>query len=158
MFVVGCQFLIGLVFVAAVIGKVTGYRIFVDSIRDMGFRPAAPIAAVVLLGEIAVVALVVFVPPDGFDLAALMLLAFAVAIALSLRRGNTKPCRCFGRSTTPLGRHHVWRNVFLIAIAVLGALAAPGTVSPAVAVVAAVAGLIVGGLVVMLDDLRVLFA
>ncbi len=158
MFVVGCQFLIGLVFVAAVFGKITGYQTFVDSIRDMGFKPAAPIAAIVLAGEIAVVGLVVGLPSAGFALAALMLLAFAVAISFSLRRGNTKPCRCFGRSTTPLGRHHVWRNVFLIAIAMLGALATPGTASPAVAVVAAVAGLVVGGLVVMLDDLRFLFA
>ncbi len=158
MFVVACQFLIGLVFVAAVLGKVTGYQDFVDSVRDMGLQPVAPIAALVLLGEIAVVGLIVVLPSAGFTLAALMLLGFAVAVLLSLRRGNTKPCRCFGRSTTPLGRHHVWRNAFLTAIAMLGALAGPAAVSPAVAVVAAVAGLVVGGLVVMLDDLRFLFA
>jgi len=157
MIVIGCQFLIGLVFVAAVIGKVTGYPAFVNSVADMGFRPAAPIAAIVLLGEISIVGLVVGLPSAGFALAALMLLAFAAAIALSLRRGNAKPCRCFGRSTTSLGWHHVWRNVFLIAIAVLGVLAGPGTVSLAVAAVAAVAGLVAGALVVMLDDLRFLF-
>jgi hypothetical protein len=157
MVVLGCQFLLGLVFAAAVAGKVTGYRAFVGSVEDMGFRPAAPIAALVLLGEIAVVALVVTVPPAGFALAALILVTFAAAIVLSLRRGNTKPCRCFGRSTTPLGRHHVWRNVLLIAVAMLGALAEPGTAGPAVAVLAAVAGVIAGTLVVMLDDLRFLF-
>lgn len=157
MFVIGCQFLIGLVFVAAVLGKVTGYPAFVNSVADMGLRPAAPIAAIVLLGEVAIVALVVGVPSAGFALAAVMLLAFAVAVALSLRRGNAKPCRCFGRSTTPLGWHHVWRNAFLIAIAVLGALATPATTGLAVAAVAAVAGLVAGALVVMLDDLRFLF-
>lgn len=158
MIVVGCQFLIGLVFVAAVLGKVTDYPAFAGSVRDLGFRPAAPIAALVVAGEIAVVGLVVVLPPAGFALAALLLLAFAVAVAASLRRGNTRPCRCFGRSTTPLGRHHVWRNVLLIAIATLGALAAPAPSDPAAAVVAAVAGLVGGGLVVMLDDLRFLVA
>ena len=46
MVIVGCQFLIGVVFVAAVLGKVTGYPAFVDSVADMGFKPAAPIAAI----------------------------------------------------------------------------------------------------------------
>jgi uncharacterized membrane protein YphA (DoxX/SURF4 family) len=158
MVIVGCQFLIGVVFVAAVLGKVTGYPAFVDSVADMGFKPAAPIAALVLLGEVAVVALLVGVPVAGFALAALLLLAFAVGIVLSLRRGNSRPCRCFGRSTTALGRQHVWRNVFLIAVALLGALTGPAPAGPAVAVLAAVTGLVVGGLIVLLDDLRFLLA
>lgn len=159
--VVACQFLIGLVFVAAVLGKATDYPAFVTSVGDLGFRPAAPIAALVLAGEIGVAGLVAVLPAAGFPLAILLLLAFAVAIARALRRGQAKPCRCFGRSSAPLGRHHVWRNAFLIAVAALGALgtlATPGPVSPAAGVLAAVAGLVAGGLIVMLDDLRFLFA
>jgi len=158
MIVVACQFLIGLVFVAAVLGKVTDYPAFVGSVRDLGFRPAAPTAALVVVGEIAIVGLVVALPRAGFALAALMLLAFAVAIAVALRRGNTEPCRCFGPSTTPLGWHHVGRNVLLIAVATLGVLATPAAANPAAAAVAAAAGLVVGGLVVRLDDLRFLVA
>jgi uncharacterized membrane protein YphA (DoxX/SURF4 family) len=165
MFVVAAQFLIGLVFVAAVLGKATDYPAFVASVGDLRLRPAAPLAALVLAGEIGVVALLAIRPAAGFGLAALLLAAFAVAITGALRRGDTKPCRCFGRSTTPLGRHHVWRNAFLIAVAALGALATAvpadlataGPAGPAVAVLAAVAGLIAGGLIVMLDDLRFLF-
>jgi hypothetical protein len=52
----------------------------------------------------------------------------------------------------------VWRNVFLIAVALLGALTGPAPAGPAVAVLAAVTGLVVGGLIVLLDDLRFLFA
>jgi len=158
MIVIGCQFLIGLVFAAAVLGKVSDYPAFAGSVRDLGFRPAAPAAALVLAGEVAIVGLVLALPRAGFALAGLMLLTFAVAIAVSLRRGNTTPCRCFGRSTTPLGRQHVWRNVLLTAIATIGALAPPAAANPAATAVAAVAGLVAGVLVVMLDDLRFLFA
>jgi hypothetical protein len=124
----------------------------------MGFRPAAGIAPVVLLGEAAATVLVVTAPRAGFALAAALLLAFAAAIARALRRGDTRPCRCFGRSTTPLARHHIWRNLLLTAVALAGALAPAGAPGVALTVEAAAAGLVVGALTVMLDDLRFLFA
>lgn len=157
MAVVACQALIALVFLVAVAGKVTDYRAFVDSVRDLGFRPAAPIAPVVLAGEIAVTGLAVVLPRAGFALAAVMLVAFAAAIARALRRGAVRPCRCFGRSATPLARAHVWRNVLLAAVASAGAVAPAGTPGLGFTLEAAVAGLVAGALVVRLDDLRHLF-
>lgn len=158
MIVLACQFLIGLVFVAAVAGKVTGYRAFVESVRDLGLEPATRVAAAVLAAETAVAGLVAVAPRAGFVVAAILLLAFAGAVVRSLRHGGGRPCRCFGRSTMPLDWHHVWRNAFLIAVAVVGGLTTPSAVSPATAAEAAVIGLMAGGLVVSLDDLRFLFA
>ncbi|MBB5874162.1 formate/nitrite transporter FocA (FNT family) [Allocatelliglobosispora scoriae] len=166
---VACRVVLAVVFVVAAVGKLSGraaYRDFVSSLRQMRVVPsrwAGPLAGIAVAVEVAVVVLLA-VPRDvaaaaGFVLAAGLLAVFAGAIGLSLRRGNTQPCRCFGRSATPLGRHHVIRNVFLIAIAVLGAVAAGsgGAVLLGPALVAALAGLIVGGLVAALDDLLYLF-
>ena len=65
------------------------------------------------------------------------------------------PCRCFGSSTTPLGRRHVVRNTLLTTAAaagLVGVLAgAPDGLTSGGAVLAVVAGLR-GCLVVMFDD------
>ncbi|MFG2107657.1 hypothetical protein [Micromonospora chersina] len=51
-------------------------------------------------------------------------------------------CRCFGRTAAPLGRHHVWRNAFLVGCATAGALAPAGPVRPGEAVLAVAGGLL----------------
>lgn len=96
----------------------------------------------------------------GFALAVLLLLAFTGAVVVTLRRGVRKACKCFGASSTPLGRAHVVRNVLLLALAVAGLLAASTdntTPEPAAAAMAVVAGLIVGLLITRFDDLTDLF-
>ncbi|MGK5671813.1 MauE/DoxX family redox-associated membrane protein [Micromonospora sp. URMC 106] len=155
---IGCRVLLGTVLLAAAVGKVSGraaYREFTQSVRDMGYRPAGPLAAAVVAGEFTAVALLAVFPLAGFLSSAALLLAFTAAIAGNLRRGGAT-CRCFGRTAAPLGRHHVWRNAFLIGCAIVGALAPAGPVRPGEAVLAVVGALIVGVLVVMLDDLRYL--
>lgn len=155
---IGCRVLLGTVLLAAAVGKVSGraaYREFTQSVRDMGYRPAGPLAAAVVAGEFTAVALLAVFPLAGFLSSAALLLAFTVAIASNLRRGGAT-CRCFGRTAAPLGRHHVWRNAFLIGCAIAGALAPAGPVRPGEAVLAVVGALIIGVLVVMLDDLRYL--
>jgi hypothetical protein len=155
----GCRVLLGTVMLAAAVGKVSGrtaYREFTRSVRDMGYRPAGPLAAAVVAAEFTVVVLLAAFPLAGFLLSAALLLAFTVAIAGNLRRGGAT-CRCFGRTAAPLGRHHVWRNAFLVGCAIVGALAPAGPVRPGQAVLAVVAALVTGVLVVMLDDLRYLF-
>ncbi|MFE9691889.1 MauE/DoxX family redox-associated membrane protein [Micromonospora sp. NPDC005806] len=156
----GCRVLLGVVFLAAAVGKVSGraaYRAFTGSVRDLGYRPSGPIAAAVVATEFAAVTLLALVPLAGFAVAAALLLAFAVAITANLRRDAAATCRCFGRAAAPLGRHHVWRNAFLIACAAAGAFAPAGPVRPEGAVLAVAGGLVAGALVVMLDDLRYLF-
>ncbi|NES37385.1 methylamine utilization protein MauE [Micromonospora sp. PPF5-17] len=156
---IGCRVLLGTVLLAAAIGKVTGraaYREFTRSVRDLGYRPAGPLAAAVVAAEFTAVVLLAVFPPVGFGVSAALLLAFTVAIATNLRRGGGT-CRCFGRTAAPLGRHHLWRNAFLVGCAVTGALAPSGPVRPDGAVLAVAGALLTGVLVVMLDDLRYLF-
>jgi hypothetical protein len=95
----------------------------------------------------------------GFSLAAVLLAVFAAAITFSVRRGNTQPCRCFGRSSTPLGRLHVWRNIFLVFAALIGSAATTLPAGPAElapTITAAFAGLIAAAIVVSLDDIAYL--
>ncbi|MFG3600924.1 MauE/DoxX family redox-associated membrane protein [Micromonospora chersina] len=156
---IACRVLLGTVLLAAAVGKVSGrdaYREFTRSVRDLGYRPAGPLAAAVVAAEFAAVVLLAVIPLAGFLLSAALLLAFTVAVATNLRRPGAT-CRCFGRTAAPLGRHHVWRNAFLVGCAIAGALAPAGPVRPGEAVLAGAGGLLTGVLVVMMDDLRFLF-
>jgi hypothetical protein len=114
--------------------------------------------------ETAVVVLLLLPPVGaaaGFAVAILLLTGFAVSIFLVLRRGVQASCRCFGGSgAAPFRRHHIVRNVALIAVAVAGlvaALAGPAFSWEALAL-GAVPGGVVALLVTRLDDLVELFA
>jgi hypothetical protein len=61
--------------------------------------------------------------PVGFVLAAGLLACFTAALVRTLRRGSTASCHCFGPSTTPVGVHHVARNLVMIAVAAAGLIA-----------------------------------
>ncbi|NEA35962.1 hypothetical protein G3I17_30575 [Streptomyces sp. SID13031] len=91
--------------------------------------------------------------------AAAVLLAFTVAIVLTLRRGGRQPCRCFGAKATPLGPAHIVRNVLLLVVAFggLATLSGSHSIEPAGAALAGVAGLVAGLLVTRFDDLTDLF-
>ncbi|WP_163509045.1 MauE/DoxX family redox-associated membrane protein [Fodinicola acaciae] len=94
----------------------------------------------------------------GFVVAAVLLAAFAAGIAAALRRGVAVPCRCFGASSRPVGRHHVVRNVILAGLSVAGAVGSPAAPpSPTAVLIAVAAGLLAGVLVAMLDELIGLF-
>ncbi|MEU7133662.1 MauE/DoxX family redox-associated membrane protein [Streptomyces sp. NPDC046261] len=161
--------LIGGMFLISAAGKLAGARAFgafADSLRDMRLFPAArvrPLAVLVVAAECLVcVLLAVPVRPVaavGFVVAAGLLLAFAGAVAVVAARGTRTSCRCFGTSSVPLGPRHVVRNVLLAAVAAAGAAAtrATGHTRPAGLVLAALAGLLLGGLVAVLDDILGLF-
>jgi hypothetical protein len=159
--------LIGVVFLASAWSKrpVGGrFRQFSDSLAAMGLLPArfvVPVAAIVVVLETAVVLLLLLLAAAGFALATALLIGFAVAIGLVLRRGVQASCRCFGGSgAAPFRRHHIVRNLVLVAVAVAGfvaALAGPALPWAAVAL-AAVPALVVALLVTRLDDLVDLFA
>jgi hypothetical protein len=163
---VGCRLLIAVVFLVSVATKLADLPAFVESVRGLRVLPAplaragagavvAAEAAIVLLLAVPVAATGV----AGFGVAVAALVAFGAAIALSLRRGRRAPCRCFGRSTTPLGWHHVVRNGALTAVALLGAVATAGAgpAHPGGLAVAAAAGAVAGLLVTALDDIVALF-
>lgn len=165
----GIRCLIGAVFLASFSGKVAGrgaFDRFAASLRDMQVVPSRStrsVARYVVAAECAVWVLLA-VPERaaavaGFVLAGGLLAVFAAGIALSLRQGVRAPCRCFGVSAAPLGPRHVVRNLTLTALAVTGAAAVPaaGTVGAGGAAVAASAGLLLGALVTVLDDILDLF-
>lgn len=168
----GIRALIGAVFLASSIGKVTGrgaFGRFVSSVGDMRVVPrhrARAVARTVVCAEFAVwPALMAPVPAvvvAGFAVAAGLLVVFAAGITLSMRRGARTPCRCFGVSASPLGPRHIARNLALTVLAVIGAATVLGSgqavpADPGGAVVAVSGGLLLGALVAVLDDVLDLF-
>ena len=166
---VGVRCALGLVFLVSAVSKVRSrdsWLAFTESVRALGVRrdglvPTA--ATLVVLTEFAVVALLA-VPVrgaavGGFGLAAVLLLVFTAAIAMTLRRGVRTSCRCFGASDAPLGGWQVARNAVLVVVAIAGGAAAlrTGPAEAANVAVAVCAGLLAGGLVAVLDDVVALF-
>ncbi|CAL9382883.1 MauE/DoxX family redox-associated membrane protein [Streptomyces sp. enrichment culture] len=166
--VLAVQSLVVVVFLVSSAGKLKSrgdIREFTASLRRLRILPASaagPAAFCVLAAEVAIWVLLVIPVPvartAGFFVAAGLLTVFAAGITLSLRRGEQVPCRCFGASTTPLGPWHVVRNLLLAgAAAVAPVLPSGGAVRPGGLVVAVCAGLLLGALVALFDDLVALF-
>ncbi|GGM40176.1 methylamine utilization protein MauE [Longimycelium tulufanense] len=169
---IGIRFLIGTVFVVAAVGKVASERsfaAFTTSLRQLDLVPVAVarLAAVAVVTCECVVCLLLMVPQPrvagiGLVGAAVLLIVFTAAIVGVVARGTQAVCRCFGGgSTAPLGVRHIVRNVLLAGLALLAARATllqeTGPVEPAGLVVAALAGLLVGGCVAALDEIVALF-
>ncbi|MDT0443438.1 MauE/DoxX family redox-associated membrane protein [Streptomyces johnsoniae] len=166
----GARVLVGVIFATALISKLGAgnFRAFTVSTgallpyRFYRHRRALAIGYVVCEILIVVMLTVPTASPWGLALAAATLLLLAAFIARSMRSGDAVACRCFGgASRTPLGRPHLARNVALAALAAVAAAAAwPSgagselSLAPAVPVVGA--ALLLGVLVVRLDDLVVL--
>lgn len=79
--------------------------------------------AEMLIGVVAIVA-VGDVRRIAVTAAALLVMGFSVQIARVLRSGRRPVCACFGSwSARPLGMRHLWRNLVLIALAVVAVTA-----------------------------------
>lgn len=167
---IGCRAALVTVFLIAVAGKVAGrgsFREFVGSVARLRVvRPrAATAAAVVTVSAEALVIVLAASPPRPADLAGcalagLLAVMFSCAIAVSLRHGNRAPCRCFGRSTTPLGGRHLARNAVLLTVSAAGAAtsAVGGAAHLAGVVVAAGGGLFAGLAIAACDEIAELVA
>nr|BFD89698.1 hypothetical protein KitaXyl93_10580 [Kitasatospora sp. Xyl93] len=168
--VVCVRALLGAVFLASSIGKLVGRNrltSFAQSVEGLGLLPAwlvRPVALAVPVVELADAALLAMpvrvLWSAGLLVATGLLLVFAIGIVPALRHGARVPCRCFGGSTAPLGARQLARNLLLSAAALAAAAVSgpgastTGTVGTALAVAA---GLLLGVLVVALDDLIELF-
>ncbi|MER6914775.1 MauE/DoxX family redox-associated membrane protein [Streptomyces sp. NPDC000594] len=163
-----------LVFTHSVIGKARSRRAFaeftdsVSALVPARRLPARPLAVLVVTAEAALVpalALPGLAAPTGvlvagLALAAVLLAAFTALAVSAARGGNQAPCRCFGRTTTPLGAVHAVRNALLLAVAVTGLLATlspEGPADPVAVATALLAGAVLGLLTTALDDLAALF-
>lgn len=166
---VGLRCFVGVVFLISSLSKLgpSSHREFRASLRAMRLLPdrlTAPAAVCVVSGELGLV--VCLAAPSrllvgaGFAVAGLLLVLFSGAIVVLLRRGTSRPCRCFGLSSATLAPHHVLRNVLLAAAAVTGAFASTAAHGPllwAGVLVAVCAGVALGGLVTVLDEIVSLF-
>jgi ABC-type microcin C transport system permease subunit YejB len=160
-----CRLCLLTVFAVALAGKLSGrdaFAAFTRSLRQMSVVPQGTVAlaARASIAAEALVVVLLAIPvrgagTAGFAVAAGLLAVFTGAIVSSLRRGNVAPCRCFGASSTPLGRRHVLRNAALIAVALLGFVAAlvPGTAGISGLLVAGAAGVVAGVTVTAFDDI-----
>ncbi|MGI5268331.1 MauE/DoxX family redox-associated membrane protein [Nonomuraea sp. CA-218870] len=167
--VVWGQLLVVGIFLVSLAGKVRSRQAFREFITATGTLLAVDPGRARRLGLLAVVAeaaivVLVAVPvtaPAGFALAAVTLGGFGYALVRALRREKAAPCHCFGASETPVGRHHVVRNLVLIvaALAAMGAAFAgtPGGVEVPGMVIAAAAAAVCVLIVVRLDDIAELF-
>lgn len=124
----GCQAALIGVFLFSIAGKVRSrhaYHDFVSSLVAMRVLPerwTRPAAIATIAGETLTVPLLAIpaTVPVGFLVAAGLLTIFTAAILAALRRGELAPCRCFGASTTPLGKIHVVRNMVLFTACLAG--------------------------------------
>jgi hypothetical protein len=120
---------LGGLFLLATAGKLLAFRTFAATLADYRLFPEAlsPLIAVLVIAleSVVVPALAVDVlRPSGFALAAALLLAYAGAMAINLRRGRRHiDCGClgFGAHRPYLGWPLVLRNLGLAAVAVVGA-------------------------------------
>jgi hypothetical protein len=103
----------------------------------------------------------------AFGVAAALLAVFVGAqVTVLARGGKDATCACFGRSATRVGPVTLTRDVILLGVAVLGLVASAGHMAAgpaveaveAVDLVAALAGLVLGVLIVALEDIVALFA
>ncbi|MDQ0753873.1 putative membrane protein YphA (DoxX/SURF4 family) [Streptomyces africanus] len=168
----GVRALLTAVFLIAVVGKVGragAFSAFADSLRPLAALSAPAVrtvalAVVALEGAVCLALILPYTPATraGLPAATALLAVFTVVIARAVGRGTTVRCRCFGRSTAPLGRAHVVRNGLLASVAGAGAAAAmvtdpAGGPDPGMVAVAWCAGAVAGGLVTVAEDLVSLF-
>jgi hypothetical protein len=115
--------LLGAVFVVAAVSKIVAGTAWVTQARELG--APTPVATALPGVELVLGALLVagIAAPIPAVLAALLLVAFSVAIARQLVDGRHPPCACFGAwSQRPLGEGHLLRNAVLIVLALIAIL------------------------------------
>ena len=159
----GGRCLLALVFAASAAAKLRSpgaFRAFRRGLAAMRVLPdrAVPLVAVLVAGLEAVVPAALLVKGaelPGLAVAVLLLTAFTVAIALTLRRGTTAVCPCFGVSGSPFGPRHLARNSALLTVGAFTAVATRtgGLPPPPGLVLTGVAAAVLAVLAITFDDL-----
>jgi hypothetical protein len=134
---VGCRALLAVLLGLALIGKVSSasaWRGFTDSLTELPLLPKRrhPELAVTVAAAEGVATVLLVLPGTGLAglaLAAVVLTAFTIVPAVSLRRGVQLTCRCFGFREAKMGLSHVLRNGVALCAAIVG-IAASQAVGP----------------------------
>ena len=118
------RLVLAVVFGAAAIGKVRDRAGTVASARDLGVpgHAVAAVASLLPIAEATAALLIVFPSTSriGAAIALVLLGAFSVAIATTLRAGRTPTCHCFGvRSNRPIGSDTLVRNSALMLLGIV---------------------------------------
>ncbi|MEV7012551.1 MauE/DoxX family redox-associated membrane protein [Streptosporangium sp. NPDC051022] len=165
------RFLIGLIFLVSFVSKIAGrqrFMAFNSSLRDMGILPlpvVRPVAFMVLAAEGSVWGLLAIPTLEsgvsaGLILATLLLIIFMTGIAITKYRGKSATCPCFGISDASLGLRHIARNGVLALVSLAGISASLMELDDTSGwkfMLAALAGLLLGTLVIMFDEIIELF-
>lgn len=127
----GARLLLAAVFVVAGVTKLVDRERGRESVVAFGvpLRLAGPIALALPVVEIVISALLVFsqTATVGAIAALALLLAFCVAIATAMARGESPECHCFGQlHSEPIGWKTLARNGVLALAAAVVAVAGPG--------------------------------
>ncbi|WP_327585556.1 hypothetical protein OHA25_59630 [Nonomuraea sp. NBC_00507] len=160
---VASQVLLTTVFVVSAYSKLrsrAALRSFAATLRLLPGPTRFPAAMATVAMEVVAAATLIVLPRTGLAASGLLLIAFSLWIAVSLRWGQREPCQCFGVSATPLGRVHLIRNVLLLVVVVLGwvTLTLPGgPVTVAGLALAVPVGLVGAILLIVFDDIADLF-
>jgi hypothetical protein len=169
-----CRMVMGLVFATSAISKLRGRGAFDEFatttrlllvaasprrlVSDSGSRR---VGGAVIAAE-ASVPLLLLVPGlsrFGLGVAMFLLTLFGLGIVVAMRRRVRTTCRCFGASSTPLGKRHLIRNTILFVVAAAGLGAGPaGHADLAALAVVAGSAVVAAVLVVRFDDVIELFA
>ncbi len=116
------RFILGCIFLASSIGKISSFHTFADEILDyqlISGKPAQVVAYILPFVELVVGLLCIM----GFPLAPtsilaiFLLLVFTGAIVINLLRGRRFSCHCFGSSRAMIGPITAVRNLILIVLA-----------------------------------------
>ncbi|WP_306366765.1 MauE/DoxX family redox-associated membrane protein [Nocardiopsis sp. CC223A] len=158
------------VFAVSAFGKardLAGFAASLEPLRPVPPRLRVPAARAVAAAEAGVVAAfagyALGVPgagPFAFTGAFALLCVFTAVILASLRSGSSARCHCFGRTGAVYAPRHAVRNALLGTAALIGAFASasPSAPEPAGVFLAAATGVVVGVLVIAMDDVAELFA
>lgn len=120
-----CRFVLLWVFVLALVGKMKDLRQLTEAVKGFRLLPerlGKPVALSVVGAELLVIGLLLFsaTTTAGLALAIALLGLFSLALASALKRDIVTSCYCFGTGEEPVSSWDVWRNLGLIAIAVVG--------------------------------------
>ncbi|MBB3729022.1 MauE/DoxX family redox-associated membrane protein [Nonomuraea dietziae] len=160
---VASQVLLAVIFVVSAFSKLrsrTALRSFAATLGMLPGPARLPAAAATAAAEVAAAATMMVFPPIGLAVSGMLLIAFSLWIAVSLRGGRREPCQCFGASATPLGPVHLIRNGLLLLVVALGwaTLMFPGDpVTVAGLALAVPVGLAAAALLIIFDDIADLF-
>lgn len=166
---VACGALLVTVFTASGVGKLrdpAGFAVSIGALGLFSARSSALVARALTEAELLVVLVLgsslvlgARYAVVGFAFGAVLTAAFCVVVAIVVKRGIRARCHCFGRASAEYSARHVARNALLVAVALTGAGAslAPSAVPLPEAVIAASAGLVLGLLMIAMDDLIALF-